>query len=71
MCTLVWSARVIAAVPVALVFVLRILAPSYMSVFDSFEGQLVLAGCGASVLCGYGVMRWLSRMPTERRVLVG
>lgn len=64
----VTSARIIAAVPPVLLLVIRLLNPGYMAVFNDATGQLILAGCAASVATGYGLMRWLTRMPAERRL---
>lgn len=66
----VLSARIIAAVPLALVYVIRQLNPGYLALFSSARGQLLLAICVASVALGYGGMRWLTRLPDEPRVLV-
>src|SRR5262245_27990161 len=65
----VLSARVVAAVPVLVLVALRTLNPAYLAVFDTWGGQLLLAGCAASVAVGYAGMRWATRLPRERRVL--
>jgi hypothetical protein len=41
-----------------------------MAVYDEPLGQLVLVGCVAWVLIGYGAMRWVGRLPETPRVLV-
>lgn len=66
----VLSARVIAAIPLFLLFATRAISPHYLDLFDSVEGQLILGGCAASVVLGYQAMRWTSRLPVEQRVLV-
>jgi tight adherence protein B len=65
----VLSARVVAAVPVLVVVAVRGASPSYLAVFDTAPGQLVLVGCAASVALGYAAMRWIARLPDEPRVL--
>ncbi len=66
----VLSARVVAVVPVIVLFGLRLVAPDFMAVYDQPLGQLVLVGCFLWVAVGYAAMRWLGRLPQERRVLV-
>jgi len=66
----VLSARVVAIVPVVVLVGLRLVAPDFMGVYDEPLGQLVLIGCVGWVLLGYMAMRWLGRLPQERRVLV-
>lgn len=63
------SARIVAAVPLVILFGIRKVNPDYLAVFDSWPGQLLLAGCLVSVVAGYVVMLWASRLPGERRVL--
>jgi tight adherence protein B len=65
----VLSARVIAALPVALVFFVRGVNPEYLEPFSSAGGQLVMALCLLSVALGYGAMVWATRLPGEERVL--
>ncbi|MPZ50280.1 MAG: hypothetical protein GEU75_13450 [Dehalococcoidia bacterium] len=65
----VLSARVIAALPIALVIVIRGVNPSYLDAFGTPEGQAVMAGCLLSVAIGYGAMLWATRLPAEERVL--
>jgi tight adherence protein B len=67
---MVWSARVIAVLPLVVLAAIRTISPHYLDVFDSGIGQLVLAACALSVDVGYMVMRWTSRLPTDERVLV-
>src|SRR6185436_1591484 len=66
----VLSARVVAIVPVVVLVGMRVVAPDFMRVYDEPLGQLVLVGCVAWVVLGYATMRWLGRLPQERRVLV-
>jgi len=63
------SARIVAAVPLAVLIAIRALNPSYLAVFGDWPGQLILAGCVVSVALGYAAMLWLSRLPGESRVL--
>jgi tight adherence protein B len=65
----VLSARIVAAVPIVVLIVIRQLNPAYLSIFNEWSGQLLLAGCLLSILVGYACMRWMMRLPTERRVL--
>ncbi len=66
----VLSARIVAGVPVVLLFVIRWLSPDYLELFDTWWGQLILMGSLASVAIGYMAMRWVARLPGEERVLV-
>lgn len=65
----VLSARVIAALPVLMVFVIRSVNPSYLDAFSTPEGQVVMAACLLSVAIGYGAMLWSTRLPREERLL--
>lgn len=65
----VLSARIVAAVPVIVLVAIRQVNPAYLSLFDDWSGQLLLAGCLLSIFVGYAGMLWLTRLPTERRVL--
>jgi tight adherence protein B len=67
---MVWSARVIALLPVVVLAAIRTVSPQYLDVFNSTSGQLVLGACALSVVVGYGAMRWTSRLPIDERVLV-
>jgi Flp pilus assembly protein TadB len=67
---MVWSARVIAVLPLVVLAAIRTVSPHYLDVFDSAIGQLVLGACALSVVLGYVAMRWTSRLPIEERVLV-
>jgi hypothetical protein len=40
-----------------------------LSLFDGALGQMLLAGCVASVAIGYAGMLWITRLPGEQRVL--
>jgi tight adherence protein B len=62
-----FSARIVAAVPLVVLASIRQVNPGYLAVFDS--GQLLLAGCLVSVVVGYAAMRWIMRLPGEPRVL--
>lgn len=63
------SARIIAALPLVLIVVIRGLNPTYLDVFSSPEGQGVLALCLLSVALGYTGMLRATRLPGEERVL--
>ena len=63
------SARIVAAVPLVVLIVLRQVNPGYLAIFDDWSGQMVLAGCVLSVALGYGGMLWMTRLPSEGRVL--
>ncbi len=65
----VLSARIVAAVPLVMLIVLRQVNPGYLAMFDDWSGQMLLAGCVLSVALGYGAMLWMTRLPSEGRVL--
>ena len=65
----VLSARIVAAVPIVVLIAIRQLNPNYLSIFNDWAGQVLLAGCLLSILAGYAGMRWTMRLPAERRVL--
>lgn len=65
----VLSARIVAAVPLVVLIVVRQISPRYLALFDDWAGQLLLAGCLVSVVVGYGAMLWLTRLPGEERVM--
>ncbi|MCL5107388.1 MAG: hypothetical protein M1401_00645 [Chloroflexi bacterium] len=65
----VLSARVVAAVPLVLLVVIRNLNPGYLALFDEWSGQLLLLGCLGSIALGYLGMLWITRLPDEPRVL--
>ncbi|MBE7520732.1 MAG: type II secretion system F family protein [Thermoflexaceae bacterium] len=65
----VLSARIIAALPLALILVIRGLNPDYLDVFSSAKGQAILALCLLSVAVGYAGMLRATRLPGEERVL--
>jgi tight adherence protein B len=67
---MVWSARVIAVLPLVVLAAIRTISPHYLDVFNSTFGQLVLGACALSVVVGYVAMRWTSRLPIDERVLV-
>jgi tight adherence protein B len=63
------SARLIAAVPLALLVVVRRLNPEYVALFDTGWGHVLLAVCLVAVALGYAAMRRMARLPDDRRVL--
>lgn len=65
----VLSARIIAALPLVLILVIRGLNPAYLDVFSSPQGQGILALCLVSVAIGYAGMLRATRLPREVRVL--
>jgi tight adherence protein B len=65
----VLSARIIAAVPLFVLVGIRQVNPGYLALFDDWSGQMLLAGCLVSVAFGYAGMRWMTRLPADRRVL--
>jgi tight adherence protein B len=66
----VLSARIVAAVPLLVLLAIRTISPEYLALFDTVPGQLLLMGSLLSVGIGYMMMRWMSRLPGEERVLV-
>lgn len=67
---MVWSARVIAVLPIVVLAAIRTVSPHYLDIFNSTSGQLVLGASALSMVAGYLVMRWTSRLPIDERVLV-
>jgi Flp pilus assembly protein TadB len=65
----VLSARIIAALPLVLVFFVRGVNPDYLEPFSSPEGQIVMALSLVSVAVGYAAMLWSTRLPGEERTL--
>jgi len=65
----VMSARVIAALPVLLIVVLRAVNPGYLDVFSTPAGQVVLAVCLVLPAVGYTLMRRTIALPGQERVL--
>ncbi len=65
----VLSARVIAALPVVLVLVIRATNPNYLQAFSQPAGQLILGCCLLSVAVGYTVMLRQAALPGQGRML--
>lgn len=65
----VLSARIVAAVPLVVLIAIRQVNPGYLALFNDWWGQVLLAGCVASVALGYTGMLWLTRLAGEERVL--
>jgi tight adherence protein B len=65
----VLSARIVAAVPLVVLVVIRRINPDYLTIFNDAWGQLALTGCVVSVAVGYAGMLWTTRLPGEPRVL--
>lgn len=63
------SARVIAALPLVLLVVIRTISPAYLEAFSIPAGQTVLALCALSVAAGYALMLRATALPEGRRVL--
>jgi tight adherence protein B len=67
----VLSARIVAAAPLVALIGLRATNPRYLSIFDSPLGQFALVCCVACIAIGYAAMLYLTRLPGQRRVVVG
>ena len=65
----VLSARVIAALPLLLILVIRGSNPNYLAAFSQPVGQAVLACCLLSITVGYTVMLRQAALPAQERVL--
>ena len=65
----VLSARVIAALPVVLILVIRATSPDYLQPFSEPAGQALLACCLVSVALGYTVMLRQAALPGRGRML--
>ncbi len=65
----VLSARIVAALPLVLIFAVRGINPGYLDVFSSPTGQALLALSLLSVAVGYAAMLWATRLPGDERVL--
>ena len=65
----VLSARVIAALPLLLILVIRGSNPNYLAAFSQPAGQAVLACCLLSTFVGYTVMLRQAALPGQERVL--
>ena len=65
----VFSARVIAALPLLLILVIRGSNPNYLAAFSQPVGQAVLACCLLSITVGYTVMLRQAALPAQERVL--
>jgi tight adherence protein B len=65
----VLSAQIVAGVPLVVLIAIRAINPGYLTLFDGWPGQLLLAGCMVSVAFGYAGMLWITRLPGEQRVL--
>ena len=65
----VLSARIIAALPIFLILVIRGMNPAYLDVFSTPTGQAILALCLLSTIVGYAGMLWATRLPGNERVL--
>ena len=64
---LVLQAQLAAATPWLLLVAIRVINPAYLASLDSPLGQVILACCGLLTAAGYLWMRWLGRLPDERR----
>ena len=65
----VTTARILAGLPPLFLVGLRFLSPSYVEAFAHPGGQLALVISAISILVGYNVMRWMTRLPAQPRVL--
>ena len=59
----VLAARIVALIPFVVLLVLRTAASGYAAFFATPIGEVWLAGCVASVVAGYWLMRRLGRLP--------
>jgi tight adherence protein B len=66
----VYSARILAGVPAALLLLLRWWSPAAAQTFDGPVGQVLLGVCALAIAGGYASMLWLARLPDDDRVLV-
>ena len=64
----VLAARVVAAVPICLLILLRHVNPAFLAVYDG-PGQIILVGAFASICVGYVGVLLITRLPGETRVL--
>ena len=65
----VTTARILAGLPPLFLVGLRFLSPSYVEAFAHPGGQLALVISAMSILVGYNMMRWMTRLPAQPRVL--
>ena len=65
----VTTARILAGLPPLFLVGLRFLSPSYVEAFAHPGGQLALVISAMSILTGYNIMRWMTRLPAQPRVL--
>ncbi len=63
------EARILTLLSAVLLLVLNTINPEYTAFFRTFWGQVVLAICALWLFGAYFLMRRLSRLPTEERVL--
>lgn len=64
------SAKVVLALPIALLLLMRWWQPATAQTMNTVLGQEILGGCAIVVVGGYLAVRWLGRLPAEDRVLV-
>ncbi len=65
----VFSARIITIIPFAFLVLISRVNPEYVRFFYSPAGQVVLAGCAIWLVFVYWLMRRITRLPADRRVL--
>ena len=63
------SAQIVALVPLVVLVIIRGMNPTYLAVFNTVTGQMLLAATVLSVALGYLAMLWMARLPGEPRVL--
>ena len=52
------SGWVLTVLPIALAIIIELISPAYISpMFSRVPGQIMLAGAGFSLICGYGIIR--------------
>ncbi|MFN8472162.1 MAG: type II secretion system F family protein [Anaerolineae bacterium] len=65
----VLSAQVVALMPFVVLVIVQQVNPRYLEIFNDVWGQILLALCVVSIIVGYAAMLWITRLPSERRVL--
>lgn len=65
----VLSAQVVALMPFVVLVIVQQVNPRYLEIFSDVWGQMLLALCVVSIIVGYAAMLWITRLPSERRVL--
>jgi len=64
---IVMQARILMVLPVVVLLGLRGSQPIASQAFETPTGQFVLAGAVVALACGYSLMLWLARLPSDER----